>query len=91
MTSNNYAWVNRRHRHIQMNEIGNGYLLNLIGFVTKGGGYSNHVNPNVIKNLFNEAEVRGLKHDNNLEIAIARFQAKFHNDVMNEIELYKHI
>jgi len=59
----NAAWVNIEHKPYTMAEITDEYLLNILAFLCRGGGYKYFVTPEKIKALFKEAKTRGLKHD----------------------------
>ncbi|MGV4321181.1 hypothetical protein [Bacillus mojavensis] len=67
---NTYAWVDRDYKYYQMEEISDRYLLNILKFMCRGGGYTSFLSHERIENLFKEADRRGLNHGYDLSHAI---------------------
>lgn len=67
------AWMDINRKSYYMEQISDEYLLNIIKFVSKGGGYLNFLTEKKIRNLFREADIRGLKHECSLSKAILLF------------------
>jgi hypothetical protein len=70
------AWIDRNYKHYHMSEIEDGHLINILGFMTRGGGYAHFLTNSKIKALFNEANKRGLSHEHSLNKAIEMREEK---------------
>jgi hypothetical protein len=64
------AWIDRGRRQYTMDEIEDSHLINILKFLCRGGGYMDFVTHEKIIALFEEADERGLKHNQNLGTAI---------------------
>jgi len=80
------AWVDKKYMHYKMSEISNRYLLNILGFMCKGGGYSDLLTTDKICKLFDEAHDRRLDHDFNIADAVKniRLKQKYEEEKMDE-------
>lgn len=71
------AWVDREQNELTMDQISDRYLLNILGFLERGGGYTHFLDEDKIRALFSEANKRGLKHNHDLSLAIVEIEEKF--------------
>ncbi|MED1125555.1 hypothetical protein [Bacillus atrophaeus] len=70
------AWIDISRKSYYMEEISDAYLLNIIKFVNKGGGYLDFLTEEKIINLFKEADRRCLKHGCSLSKALLWFNSQ---------------
>lgn len=73
---NTYAWVDRDYKYYRMDEISDRYLLNILKFLCRGGGYLSFLSQERIVNLFRESDRRGLNHEYDLSHAIMLYDAR---------------
>lgn len=71
-----YVWCDRNHRYWTLKEIDDRYLLNILRFISNGGGYTEAMNEKNITALFKEANKRKLKHNLKLKDLIIAFHTK---------------
>lgn len=69
-----FAWIDAHGIEYRMDDIDNEYLINILGFVCRGGGYAHVVTVENVINLFRESYKRGLNHSNSLSDAILNKQ-----------------
>ena len=55
------AWVDRAGTQFTLRDISDDYLINIIGFVVRGGGYREYRTLSNIQTIYDEAINRGLK------------------------------
>jgi len=65
-----YIWMNRQGEKLCAKDISDRYLLNILRFIEKGGGYSWFLDREIIDRLFEEADKRGLDHGANKNRAV---------------------
>lgn len=70
------AWIDRFGNKYTMDELSDRYLLNILGFLCRGGGYVHFLTEERITNLFNEAARRGLHHNHHLDVALDYYREK---------------
>jgi hypothetical protein len=63
----NYVWYDCNFKGYTLQDIDDRYLLNILNFISRGGGHADLMSENNIKKLFNEANKRKLKHNHTLE------------------------
>lgn len=59
---NEIAWIDVYGRKYTMDEISDEHLLNIVKFVSNGGGHPHFMTEEVIRNLFIEVDRRGFRH-----------------------------
>jgi hypothetical protein len=64
------VWIDEQGREYTMDEIDNKYLINILGFICRGGGYEINLTAENIINLFIESYERGLNYDKSLSNAV---------------------
>ena len=77
-----YVWCDRNHKYLTLEEIDNKYLLNILNFILRGGGYVDEMSEESIKRLFNEANKRKLKHKFKLKQLLDMFYYKVEHEGM---------
>lgn len=55
------AWIDINTREYKLCNITDSHLLNILNFITRGGGYDSFMSVEVIERLYNEAIKRELK------------------------------
>lgn len=76
------AWIDRFYKNYQMDEISDSHLLNILGFMCNGGGHAHFLTVEKIKNLFDEADRRNLRHKNDI---VDAFESRDLKDFINEL------
>jgi hypothetical protein len=54
------AWIDKNYKHYSMDEISDSHLINILRFISDGGGYDHFLTEGKIINLLKEAFDRGL-------------------------------
>jgi len=83
----NIAWVDRDYNKYTLEEISNRYLMNILRFLCRGGGYTDYLDKDKIQTLFDEAEKRGIKHTIDIKDAFDAFETKILGETLNEMWL----
>lgn len=74
----NYVWCDRNYNYYTLEDIDDRYLLNILKFISNGGGYVYNINANNIRSLYEEASRRNLKHNYDLrDLLLAYYQKKY--------------
>jgi hypothetical protein len=58
-----YVWCDINGNKYTLEQIDDRYLLNILSFINKGGGYTDFMSDSKITKLFKEANKRMLKHN----------------------------
>lgn len=78
---NNEEWLHKFEKWLDENplpDIDDRYLLNILNFISKGGGYTELMTEKNIELLFNEANKRKLKHKHALKQLKEAFREKLY-------------
>lgn len=54
-------WIDKYDKKYKSSDVSDRHLLNIINYITKGGGYLFFLNHQVIDDIYDEAIIRGLK------------------------------
>lgn len=57
-----YVWADVNGKCYTINDIDDRYLLNILKFIARGGGYTDFLNNDRIKKIYYEAKKRNIKH-----------------------------
>jgi hypothetical protein len=79
------VWIDKHYKSYKMEDIKDSHLKNILGFMCRGGGFADFLSDSKIRNLFQEADNRGIKHSFKLKTALDEHNAKFLDSVLNEI------
>ena len=72
----NYVWYDVNLKAYTLQDIDDRYLLNILNFISRGGGYTDLMTEKNIELLFNEANKRKLKHKHTLKQLKEAFREK---------------
>lgn len=72
----NYVWYDVNYNAYTLQDIDDRYLLNILNFISKGGGYTELMTEKNIEKLFKEANRRKLKHNHTLKQLKEAFREK---------------
>lgn len=75
------AWEDKNNKKHKMDDISDSYLKNILGFISRGGGYTSFLDIEKINQLFSEADNRGLKHPYNIKEAVHAYLEKKDNQL----------
>lgn len=70
------VWVDINGKEYSIEEINDRYLLNILKFISRGGGYTYFMSDEMITKLYKEANRRKLKHSLKLKDLIIAFHTK---------------
>lgn len=79
-----FAWMNVNYQEFKMHEIDDRYLLNILSFLCRGGGYTDFLTDDKIEALFEEAKKRGLNHRHDVKQALQLFREKMMMEALRE-------
>lgn len=71
-----YLWVDNSRKKLTAEQIDDRYLTNIMNYLCRGGGYVTEIDESHIIRIFQEAVNRGIKHNFNIEMALASFKDK---------------
>lgn len=74
------VWCDKNYKTYTLKEIDDRYLLNILKFISNGGGYTEFMSEKTITLLFNEAKKRGIKHNYELEQLISAYYQKLSDE-----------
>lgn len=60
-------WIDKQGNYYAKEEIDDNYLTNIVNFIAKGGGFTDFLTRDKIKEIYDEAQNRGLEIDKTLE------------------------
>lgn len=81
------VWVDINKNKFTLAQIDDRYLLNILNFIKKGGGYVNYMNDERITKLYKEAKRRKLKFDFKLKELIDAYHEKLNMKIVGQIIL----
>jgi hypothetical protein len=70
------VWVDINGKEDAIEEIDDRYLLNILKFISRGGGYTCFMSDEIITKLYKEADRRKLKHSLKLKDLTIAFHTK---------------
>lgn len=88
MEEKDYVWCDRDYNYYTLEEIDDKYLLNILKFLSNGGGYSSKLSEEKIRKLFNEAKKRKLKCNYKLNDLINTFHQKCYYEEIRSFEYW---
>lgn len=82
----NYIWYDCNFKAYTLQDIDDRYLLNILNFISRGGGHIYLMTEKNIELLFNEANRRKLKHNHTLEQLkeAYRYKLSYENQVVED-------
>lgn len=84
MVEEESAWMNVNYDEFKMNEIDDKYLINILSFLCRGGGFTDFLTDEKIEALFEEANKRGMKHHHDVKKALEIFRDRVLMDHLRE-------
>lgn len=76
MEKRDEVWCDINGKKYILQEIDDRYLLNILKFIARGGGYTDFLSEEKIKKLYNEATRRNIKHNLKLKDLLNEFYDK---------------
>lgn len=76
MKEKDIVWCDVNNNKYTLKEIDDRYLLNILRFISRGGGYKDFLDEGKIRKLYNEANRRKIKHNLKLVDLISAYYEK---------------